>query len=209
MGRVLVLVSGGLDSAVALWWAAREGHDIVSLTFQYSGRPRGEVRAGREMVARAGVREAIEVPLPFVEEAADADHRLGTQRFRDAPPGYIPFRNALFYSAACYHAQIHGCEAVIGGHNAEDAARYPDASPAFFARLQDVLDLGAYSAPAIPRPRLVMPLLAFGRDEVHELGERLGVPMRETWSCYEDVEVPCEACPACLRRGELPSLARA
>lgn len=204
MTKALVLLSGGLDSTVALWWTAAEGHEVVALTFQYPGRPRGEARASREMVARAGV-EAIEADLPFLHEAADADARAGSQRFAGAPPGYVPFRNALYYAAACYHAQILGCDLVVGGHNAEDAARYPDASEAFFAQLQAVLDAGAWRGADVRPPRLVMPLLALERDDVLALGERLGAPMVETWSCYEDGEAPCGACPACARRATPPA----
>jgi len=54
-----------------------------------------------------------------------------------------------------------------------------------------------------------MPLLSLEKEEVHALGGELGAPIERTWSCYEDLEGPCGACPACLRRGSVPSGARA
>ncbi len=200
MRRALVLTSGGLDSTVALWWARREGYDVAPLTFHYPGRPRGEKRATREIVALAGL-EAIEAELPFLHEASDADAARRQSRFRGAPPGYIPARNALFYAAACYHANVLGCEAVVGGHNAEDAARFPDASRRFFADLESLLHRGLWTAPGVPAPRLEMPLLGLDRAGVLALGAELKAPIDATWSCYEDGEGPCGVCPACLQRG--------
>lgn len=202
MRRALVLVSGGLDSTVALWWARRECCEVVPLTFHYPGRPRGEKKATREIVALAGLKP-VEAELPFLHEAGDVDASRKQARFQGAPPGYIPARNALFYAAACYEASVLGCEMVVGGHNAEDAARFPDASRTFFAQLEALLHRGLWTGPEVPRPRLVMPLIGLDRDGVLALGERLGAPVEQTWSCYEDGEGPCGACPACVRRGDV------
>lgn len=202
--RALVLVSGGLDSTVALWWARDAGHEAVPLTFHYPGRPRGEVRATREVVRAAGL-EAVEAELPFLREAGDVDARRRAAAFAHAPPGYVPARNALFYATAAYHAQVLGCDLVVGGHNAEDAALFPDASAGFFADLEALLRRGLWTGPGVPAPRLAMPLLALPKRGVLDLGARLGAPVHGTWSCYEDGEGPCGACPACLRRATLPA----
>lgn len=205
--RTLVLVSGGLDSTVALWWARQEGRPLVPLTFHYPGRPRREVEAARALTAELDL-DLVEASLPFLEEAGDADARRRSRRFAQAPPGYIPARNALFYAAACYHAQVLGCASIVGGHNAEDASRYPDASQAFFDDLQSLLQRGLWTGPGVPAPRLEMPLLRLLKEEVHALGERLGAPLHRTWSCYEDGDAPCGACPACARRALPPVRAK-
>lgn len=189
--RSLVLVSGGLDSTVSLWWARGEGHDVVPLTFHYPGRPRGEVRATEEIVRAAEVGPLVEADMPFLRESGDPR----------APAGYVPARNALFYAAACHHAQALGCDLVVGGHNAEDAVLFPDASASFFADLDRLLARGLWTPPGARAPRLEMPLLRLDKAGVAALGARLGAPLHRTWSCYEDGEGPCGACPACLRRG--------
>ena len=204
-----MLVSGGLDSTVALWWAAAQGYEPVALTVQYPSRPRGEVVATRDILAASPAREVLDVQIPFLREAAELDEAAGGTRFSGAPPGYVPFRNALFYSVACYHAQAHACCVVVGGHNREDAQLYPDAAAPFFEDLQGVLDRGAWRGGEVAVPKLLMPLIGLDREEVLSLGERLGAPLAITWSCYEDGDTPCGACPACVRRGSAAPAARA
>src|SRR3989442_15804896 len=68
MERAIVLLSGGVDSAVALWWAKREGWDIRPLTFGYFGRPKRKNEAVRALRSRA---ENAPVPhghLPVLKE---------------------------------------------------------------------------------------------------------------------------------------------
>lgn len=207
MARALVLVSGGLDSTVALWWAAGAGYEPVALTVHYPGRPRGELRAMAAILAASPAREVHEVTLPFLQDAEDLDARAGTRDFAGAPEGYIPFRNAILYSVACYHAQALRCGVVVGGHNRDDAQQYPDASARFFADLQSVLDRGAWREGEVKAPALLMPLLALDREQVLVLGEALGAPLQATWSCHEDGEGPCGACPACRRRAPAGRLA--
>lgn len=190
--RALVLLSGGLDSAVALWWTLREGHDVVALSFRYPGRPAREVHAARELAERAGVR-LVEAEMPFLREPEGG-------RFAAAPRGYVPARNATFYAAAAYHAEVLDREAIVGGHNADDAARFPDASAGFFARLEAILSDGLWSLDGSPGPRLVMPLSGLTKLQVVALGRELRVPLALAWSCYEDGEAPCGACPSCVER---------
>lgn len=196
-----MLVSGGLDSTVALWWARAQGRDVTPLTFHYPGRPRREVEATRAVVAHAGLAASlVEAHMPFLAEGDESDARAGTRRFHGAPPGYVPARNALFYSAAWHHAQRLGCAAVAGGHHADDAESYPDASADFFRDLERLLRRGMWLGPEAPVPRLEMPLITLRPREVVALGERLGAPLHLSWSCYEDGDAPCGACPACARR---------
>lgn len=204
--RALVLLSGGLDSAVALAWALHEGHEVVALSYRYKGRPAREARAARALAEHAGV-ALLEADLPFLAEPADAPDLHADSRVAiGAPRGYIPARNAIFYACAAYHAEIHACELVVGGHNADDAGRFPDATHRFFARLESLLADGLWSPQAPeprashPPPRFVMPLQGLTKRGVVALGRELGVPLTIAWSCYEDVESPCGACPSCVER---------
>ena len=66
MDRAIVLLSGGLDSAVTLWWAKSRGWDLRPLTFDYFGRPKREHEAIRALTERVAVAPIRHVELPFL-----------------------------------------------------------------------------------------------------------------------------------------------
>ena len=191
MTTAVVLLSGGLDSAVALYWARREGHLLHPLEVEYPQRPRRE-RAAAEALARALDVERTVVALPFLREV-EADTPVGP------PRGYIPARNFIFYSIAAHEADARGASLIVGGHNRDDGARFPDARRTFFDALELLLADGLWSARERPL-RIVLPLADKDKAETVRLGLSLGVPFEHTWSCYEDGDLPCRRCPSCDER---------
>jgi 7-cyano-7-deazaguanine synthase len=130
-GGAVVLLSGGIDSAVALYWARGEGHRLWTLEIQYHERPRREKQAAEALAAQAGAQRIV-VDMPSVREAA----------VEGAPPGYIPAKNLLFYSMAAHQAEIVGASMLVGGHNHQDADRFPDARRSFFDGLESLFAQG-------------------------------------------------------------------
>ncbi|MGQ0536334.1 MAG: 7-cyano-7-deazaguanine synthase [Methanobacteriota archaeon] len=218
--KAILLLSGGIDSAVALYESVAAGLDVTPVTFHYPGRPRGEVRATRALLRAVGVdgrREKVdvsgtktgpvsllpstfhlvEIDLNFLHEAsASANPAL-----RATPEGYISARNLVFYSIAAHLAEMRGARYIVGGHNGGDPENFPDSSREFFDAVQGVLGralLTQRSAPVTFR----MPLAGHSKPEVVALGRKLGVPFDLTWSCYEDGDEPCGTCPACEERNE-------
>ena len=173
----VVLVSGGMDSAVLLEWA-RTRYRPVALTFEIHGRPRGEARACEALVRRARVPHLV-VPLRFL---------------RARRSGYVPARNLVFHGIALSVAESRGASVVAAGHNRSDAEAFADARPSFFRRLERLHG----------KARIVLPFARRTDAQVAALGRRLGVPLELTWSCYRDGPRPCGRCAAC--RGRIESL---
>jgi 7-cyano-7-deazaguanine synthase len=196
----VVMVSGGIDSTVALYWAKSEGLDVMPLSIEFDGRPRRELQAVGGIVERAGVRPLTRISLPFVRQAHDLPaYRLTT---KPVPYGYIPLRNLMFYTLAAYHADAHGARYVLGGHLKEDAMEFPDASLPYFAAMNALISRSTDGWSQGGAPEVVLPLSGFSKTEVVQLGTRLGAPFELTWSCWVDGEVPCGACVSCKDRKE-------
>ena len=107
MERAIVLLSGGVDSAVALWWAKKQGWDIRPLTFDYFGRPKRENEAVRALTSQAETAPIRHVDLPFLKEVDDLRKEGFENRvLLDSPEGYIPGRNLIFYGLAGYYAEL-------------------------------------------------------------------------------------------------------
>ena len=182
MDRAIVLLSGGVDSAVALWWAKARGWDVRPLTFEYFGRPGNENVAIDALVARAGVRPARRVDLPFLKEIDDLrKDGVPNRVLLDSPEGYIPARNLIFYSLAAYYAEIDGTRYLVGGHNGTDPEAFPDSSPDFFDTLNHMFRESLWSAKTTP-VETVIPLSGKPKEEVLRMGLALKVPFEVTWS---------------------------
>jgi 7-cyano-7-deazaguanine synthase len=176
--KAVVLVSGGIDSAVALFWARERFARLLAVSFDGAGRPRGEARACAALVRRAGVRH-LRVPAPYLRPRAS---------------GYVPARNLVFHAIALSIAEDAGARAVVAGHNRSDAGMFADARPGFFRRLER-LNGGV---------RILLPFAGLTDAQVIRRGVALGAPLDLTWSCYRDGPRPCGRCSAC--RGRIESL---
>ena len=200
--RVIVLLSGGLDSAVALYWAKSQGWHIDTIEFEYHLRPGQERKACVRLRNSAGIARGIIVPLPFVREAADiAGRELANPALRHAPQGYIPLRNLVFYSLSAYHAEITGARYIVGGHNRTDCESFPDAGMSFWDQLNRIFETAMWSHSKV-KTKILLPLINMSKVEVIQLGMRLDVPFHVTWSCYGDEKQPCGTCESCIERDQ-------
>ena len=198
--KAIVLLSGGIDSAVSLLWAKSNGWDVRPLTFHYFRRPPQEVVATHKLMELSGLSRLEEVDLPFLREVDDLKKKgIENEILRESPEGYIPARNMVFYALAAYYAEPAGARWVIGGHNGSDPEMFPDSSPKFFNFVNSMYRIGLWSWPKFPL-QILLPLSGKSKVEVVRLGRELGVPFEHTWSCYWDGDVHCGVCTSCRER---------
>lgn len=195
--RALALLSGGLDSTVALWWALEESYDVQALTLDYFKRPPPEKEAAQRIAEEAGT-ELVEVELPWLRELEDPPHPLlDNAGLEDAPEGYVPARNPILYAIAGHFAEILDADRIVGGHNGVDPERFPDASPDFFEDFASILGDSLVTDPDL---EILQPLIGMDKAEVVKAGIELGAPLELCWSCYELGPEPCGECPSCRAR---------
>ncbi len=65
------MLSGGIDSATALYLVKRRGERCATLSIDFHRRNRREVEAARAIAEAAGVEEQTELNLSFLREAFD------------------------------------------------------------------------------------------------------------------------------------------
>lgn len=205
-GKAVVLLSGGMDSAVAGAWARDQGFALVALSVDYGQRQRAELEAARRVSAWLGAAEHVVVraDLRAVGGSALTDEipvpRGGLAP--GVPVTYVPARNTFLLSIALGLAEARGADAIVIGVNRIDGSGYPDCRPEFleaFRRLAVVATKAGLEGRA---PRLLAPLLDLPKSAIVALGTRLGVPFADTLSCYDPApDGACGACDACrLRR---------
>jgi 7-cyano-7-deazaguanine synthase len=200
----IVLLSGGIDSTTALYWALKKGYSVQAVTFVYRGRPERELEAAQLIALHAGV-NYLETELPFMKTAADIVKENTTALAGvKVPEGYIPTRNLIFYSLASYYAEIYGANYIIGGHLETDSIGFPDASPKFFSSIEQLINDFKYDrgSDTSKRIRLLMPFLEKSKTDVLKMAIEMKVPLELTWSCYYAGDKPCRKCVTCLERAD-------
>ncbi len=96
--KALVLISGGLDSTVCLYWAKNNFDNVQAITFNYFHRLNREKVASRK-IANLAKTKLIEVSIPFIKEFSNY-YDLQTKSASQSLQSYIPLRNLIFYSIA-------------------------------------------------------------------------------------------------------------
>lgn len=213
MGPVnaVVLLSGGMDSAVCLAIAMKDYADVSALHVQYGQRHWREIESAERLAAYYGVRlSVVEVKLPWlklsdsplVNPAKDLPTGRTEEQMTGIAPTYVPGRNTILLSLAMSYAEAMGAQVVVAGPNAQDIGGYPDCRPEYYDAMQTVGQLSSKMA-VEGRPIIIRtPLQRSSKMSIVAMGTGLGVPFGLTWSCYTKGPKPCGVCDTCVLRRE-------
>ncbi len=211
MGKqAVVLLSGGLDSTTALYWAKKKGYALVALAVRYGQRHSRELRAAREVARQAEVPlHETALALPWLSGSSLTNRQLQIPEIALAkiggggiPSTYVPGRNTIFLALAVSLADAIGAEAVVIGANALDYSGYPDCRPPFLSAFSTVARLGTRRGSEKKPLKVLAPLLHLDKKGIVKLGRRAGAPLALTWSCYAGGSRPCGRCDSCQLRAK-------
>jgi len=210
----VVLLSGGMDSAVVLAHLRREGFDCHALSFDYGQRHRVELERATEVAKALGAAShrvaTIDLRI-FGASALTADIAVpkgrDVEHAHDIPVTYVPARNTIFLAHALAMAESLGARDLGIGVNAIDYSGYPDCRPGFVEAFERLANLatraGVEAAERGERwIRVHTPLLQLTKAGIIRRGRELGVDLSRTVSCYDPAPTgdPCGTCDACQLR---------
>ncbi len=209
-GIAVVLLSGGLDSTTALYWAKREYSSVVALSIRYGQRHIKELNAARAVARTAKLQiHEVSLSLPWLGGSSLTNKSLriphmplkniGQGRI---PSTYVPGRNTIFLSLAVSLADAVGACAIVIGANALDYSGYPDCRPPFIHAFGVVAKRGTKRGSEGKPLKILAPLLRLDKKGVVRLAQKVGAPLRLTWSCYEGGARPCGQCDSCKLRAK-------
>ncbi|MCI0657438.1 MAG: 7-cyano-7-deazaguanine synthase QueC [Acidobacteria bacterium] len=200
----VVLVSGGMDSAVVAALACRD-HEAAFLHLDYGQRTEARERTAFEALANHyGVQRRLVArvdPLRSIGGSSLTDPSLPLSDSRrgasQIPTTYVPFRNTHFLAAAVSWGEVLGARWVFYGAVEEDSSGYPDCRESYLEAFNRLVEEGTRPE---TRLRVLAPLLHRSKSEIVREGMRLGAPFHLTWSCYGESERACGECESCLLR---------
>ena len=208
--KAVVLVSGGMDSAVTVALAREHGQAVYALSVSYGQRHSSELVAARRVSSMLGAVEhkLVSVDLRSIGGSAltadmdvpvDVEHHPGDHII---PVTYVPARNTIMLSIALGWAEVVGSADIWCGVNAVDYSGYPDCRPEFVAAFQTLANLATKAGVEGTAMHVHAPLMHMSKADIAREGQRLGVDFSATVSCYQaDTDGrACHHCDACLLR---------
>ena len=206
MKNAVVLVSGGMDSAVVLALAREEGFSAYALSVSYGQRHTSELQAADRVSPALGAaaHKTVNVDLRSIGGSAltDADIEVPEAGGAGIPVTYVPARNTIMLSVALGWAEVLGATDIFCGVNAVDYSGYPDCRPEFIAAFENLANLATKAGVEGAGLRIRAPLLKMSKADIVREGMRLGVDFAQTVSCYRADEQgrACGHCDACRLR---------
>ena len=208
MNRALILLSGGLDSAVNLAHASSRHMELTTLTFHYGQRAAFKELKASEKLSEYYHAKRLVLDLPWLAEITKTAlvgktplpqlqlHELDDPvKTKDsAKDVWVPNRNGVFLNIAAAMAEAWEIPFIYVGFNKEEATTFPDNTKEY----ADVMNQAFSYSTFIPI-KILSVTLELTKLEIIRLGRSMNLPFDLIWSCYEGGDTPCQQCESCLR----------
>lgn len=179
--RAIILLSGGLDSLVALSETINNYSIRFAIFFYYGQKAsKHELNAAKEIAESYGIR-IILTKLEWFENLLD-----------DMQTDWVPNRNGVLINIAAAFAERLDVGNIIIGINKEEAEEFKDNSHTFLEAINEQLKCSTRN-----EVRVVAPFINNTKEEIVKIGIRNQVPLEKIYSCYRGEERHCGECKSC------------
>jgi 7-cyano-7-deazaguanine synthase len=205
MKKAIVLISGGMDSAVCAGLATEQGYEIFGLHINYGQRTeKRELKAFNNICDYYNAKDRLVVDISHLvsiggSSLTDKNMLVSKANLesKEIPSSYVPFRNANILAIATSWAEVISAGAIFIGAMEEDSSGYPDCRKVFFQAFQDTINTGTKPETQI---NIETPIIDISKKDIIIQGSKIGVPFHLSWSCYQNEEEACGECDSCALR---------
>lgn len=190
MNSVLVLASGGVDSSVLLYMYKALGYSIKVMFFNYGQKNLEQeysslIRVMKKLDINVENLYEIKIELPWNSSFITKEKDNNEQ---ESP--YVEMRNLIFASYGLSLCESKDIDVLALGY-IKCYNDYPDTSESFMRDLQ-ALALRSNGV------KVEFPLADIDKIKVADIGLRLGMKLKDTFSCNTPVNgKPCGECGDC------------
>lgn len=205
MNKILVCLSGGMDSTTALYYLKkRYDCEIMAVSFFYGQKHRKELENAKYHCDKFNINHEI-IDISFLGNITKNVSSLTGEE--DIPEGMydqdnmkstvVPFRNGIMLSVLASYADSNECDTIIYGAHEGDHAQYPDCTHEFNNNMKEAIKFGTHN-----NITLFAPFISKDKNDICGIGLELGVDYSKTWTCYVGDNTPCGKCGSCVERNE-------
>lgn len=207
--KAIVLLSGGLDSAVSIAYAKEKGINFaLALTFNYGQKSfEKELNASKKLAEYYGIKHEC-IKLDWLKDITntslvcsddvpdiDIDKLDDFQTAKESMKNvWVPNRNGVFINIAASYADSLGYDFIVIGANKEEASTFSDNSQKFINDINEALKTSTNQ-----EMKVIAPLIDFDKKEIVKKAVELGMPFELINSCYNKTEKHCGHCESCKR----------
>ena len=202
-GKVVLILSGGLDSTTLLYDLIDRGYEVYALSFNYNQKHLKEVKMAEKTCKILSVPHKI-LNLEVLNEIAPS---ALTRKEIKVPDGdykdenmkltVVPNRNMVMLALATSYAIGIGAKKVFYGAHAGDHAIYPDCRKEFIDKMREVIKICDWFPVELEAPYWNM-----DKGQIVFKGHHLKVNYKNTVTCYKGLKKACGECGSCRERLE-------
>lgn len=188
MSKVVIGMSGGVDSSVSAWLLKQQGYEVVGLFMKNWEDDDDEAYCSsrQDWLDAASVADLLGIDLEAVNFASEYKDRVFAEFLREYQAGRTPNPDVLCnaeikFKAFLDHALQLGAEKIATGHYAR-VRQHSDAFPSSEFQLLKALDASkdqSYFLHRLSQAQLAKTLFPLGelpKTEVRKIAEKLGLP---------------------------------
>lgn len=202
--KVILLVSGGMDSICALYDAHKHYDVVLGVSYDYGAKHNHkEIPFAKYHCDQLKI-EHIKISLDFMNQYFESTL---LKNGGEIPEGHyqdlnmkqtvVPFRNGIMLSIAAGLAESRQAQGLVIAAHSGDHAIYPDCREDFLKSMSEAINYGTYENIEVLRP-----FISFDKSQIGLRGKELGIDFSKTWSCYKGGETHCGKCGTCVERIE-------
>lgn len=202
MNKSIILLSGGLDSLVALGYSKlHTDYNVeLALTFDYGQKSAElEIEASKKICKYFNIEHRI-IKLDWLKDitktALVSDIEVPTEQLLtkdSAEAVWVPNRNSLFLNIAGCFCDSFGYTHILYGANKDEAGNFPDNTEEFRNQITKL-----FMTSTLVKPVVLAPLINYTKDDIVKIAVRDSLPLDLVRSCYNSGEKHCGQCESCL-----------
>lgn len=208
--KVVVLLSGGLDSSTVLAEMVNRygNNNVFALNMLYGQKHDKELKCALNIANYYKVDyKVIDIAEIFkysnssllkhsTKEIQNKSYDL-EKKEKDLIDTYVPFRNGVMLSIASSYALSIGASFVTYAAHKDDVCdnAYPDCGLRFYTYMNKAIEEGTDK-----KVKIIAPFIYSSKKDIVKKGIELGVPFNLTWSCYKGDDKACGVCGTCIDR---------
>lgn len=214
--KALVVLSGGQDSTVCLFWAKAHFQKLYAVSFDYGQRHSQELYSAKKVAELAKVEhQVVDVDSILLSRSPLTDLHAKLETYNNYEEmdkiigdrvelTFVPMRNAFFLTLAANRALFYNCYNLVTGVCQADNANYFDCRDEFIKSQEETIN----KAVGLTDFKIHTPLMNHSKAQTVLMAKSLPgcwEALAYTHTCYAGKTPPCiltdkTACHACTLR---------